>query len=614
MSTRRLHFALALALALLALTAGPLFSEDGKSNSAGAPASSKSIDFSLPDVRTGEPVALADFGDRKAVVVVFVCTACPINNAYMPTLAKLSQEYRDKGVQFIGINSVAVDTPTEIAEHARKSGIEFPVLRDSHGRIAEQFNARRTPEAFVLNEKREIVYRGRIDDQFGYDFRRSKATKHDLVEALDAVLAGKPVTVAQTEVAGCLITRASQPKKDATVSFTRDVAPLLQKHCQECHRPGQIGPMPLLTYEQAESWSDMIREVVSQKRMPPWFADSKVGHFSNDRSLPDQDRETIVAWVEQGCAKGDLKDAPEPVKWPEGWRIGTPDVILSMKEEFNVSAKMPRGGVAYQYFLIETNFDEDKWVQRAEAQAGAPEVVHHIIAFVAPPRNSKEPASLGPPVLPPFMPDARHATVLCGTAPGDMPTILPASYAKKIPKGSRIILQMHYTPNGKAQKDRSRIGLIFSKEPPRRQVLTTPILEYRFQIPPGDADYKVESRGPWDYVTRGAVPGLDRDAEILSFMPHMHVRGKDFAIEVIYPDGKKDVALSIPHFNFNWQNSYRLAKPLEVPKGTVIHCTAHFDNSVANPNNPDATKTVYWGDQTWQEMMIGWTDLAIERK
>ncbi len=595
------------------LVAGALIGGEKRPDGNDANSKHKTVDLRLPDVRTGKPVALADYSGRKAIVVVFMGTACPINNAYAPVLAKLSSEYRSKGVQFIGINSIPIDTPSDIAEHARKNGIDFPVLKDSHGKVADQFGAQRTPEAFVLNSKREICYRGRIDDQFGYDFRRSKPTRHDLVDALDAVVADKPVANAQTEVVGCLITRPSPPKQNATFTFTRDVAPLLQKHCQECHRPGQIGPMPLLTFEQAKSWSDMIREVVAQKRMPPWFADSKVGHFANDRSLPEKDRDTILAWVDQNCPKGDPKDMPAEVRWPMGWRIGTPDVVLSMKQEFDVPAEMPKGGVPYQYFIIDTNFTEDKWVERAEAQADAADVVHHIIAFVVPPRKSTEPTPPGPPLLPPLLPESRKATVLCGTAPGDMPTILPAGYAKKIPKGAKIVLQMHYTPNGNAQKDRSRIGLIFAKESPKRQVITVPILEYRFLIPEGDANYKVESTGPWDYTSDGPR-GLDRDAQILSFMPHMHVRGKDFEIEVNYPDGKKERLLSVPHFNFNWQNSYRLAKPLEVPKGAIIHCTAHFDNSAGNPNNPDPNKAVRWGDQTWQEMMIGWTDLAIERK
>src|SRR5262245_56140299 len=576
-----------------------------------ARADSPALDFSLPDVRTGKPVAMADFKDRKAVAVVFLSTTCPINNFYAPRLAELAKLYEAKGVQFLAINSTRVDSAKDVADHARKYELEFPVLKDSASKVADLFEAKRTPEVFVLDEKRSVRYRGRIDDQYGYDFRRTKPTKQDLIDALDAVLAGKAVAVAETEVAGCLITRAVKPTPDARIPYTKDVAKIFQKNCQECHRPGQIGPMPLLTFEDAEGWSAMIREVVADKRMPPWYADSKIGHFANDRSLPEKDRETLLSWIDQGCPKGDDKDMPPPVKFPTEWRIGKPDVIFTMEKEYSVPAKMPFLGVPYQYFVIETNFTEDMWIERAEARPGAPEVVHHIIAFVVPPRKSGEPDPPGPPLLPPIVAEARKATVLCGTAPGDMPTRLPAGYAKKVPKGAKIVLQLHYTPNGRAQTDRSSIALIFAKKPPTHQVLTVPILNFQFKIPPGDANHLVESLGPWNPETKKRE--LDFDAQVISFMPHMHLRGKDFYIEAIYPDGKKEPLISIPRFNFNWQMMYLLAKPVDLPKGAKIHCVAHFDNSTGNASNPDPSLTVGWGDQTWQEMMVGWTDFAVKR-
>ena len=567
--------------------------------------------FSLPDARTGKPVALADFKDKKAVVVVFLGTQCPINNAYLPRLAELAKEYEGKGVQFLGVNSNRNDTPAAVAEHARKNEISFPVLKDSRNKVCDLLGAKRTPEVVVLDAQGNVKYRGRIDDQVGYDHRRAKPGKQELVDALDAVLAAKPVAVAQTEVAGCLISRATQPKADAKITYAKDVAAIIQKNCQECHRPGQIGPMPLLTYDDVEGWSPMIREVVSDRRMPPWYADSKIGHFLNDRSLPEKNRQALLDWIDQGCAKGHDKDLPPAVEFPAGWRIGKPDVIFTMSKDYNVAAKMPRAGVPYQYFVIETNFTEDMWVEKAEARAGATEVVHHVIAFVVPPRNSGEPDPPGPPLLPPLVPEARKATVLCGTAPGDMPLILRSGYAKKIPKGAKIVLQLHYTPNGREQKDRSSIGLIFAKKPPERQVLTIPVLNFGFALPPGDASHRVESIGPSDF--EGRKVGFETDTQVLGFMPHMHLRGKDFFIEAVYPDGKKEALLSVPRFNFNWQNVYRLAKPLDVPKGTIIHCVAHFDNSAGNLSNPDPSVRVRWGDQTWQEMMIGWTDIAVKR-
>jgi hypothetical protein len=357
--------------------------------------------------------------------------------------------------------------------------------------------------------------------------------------------------------------------------------------------------MPLLTYEDAAGWAATIREQVESKRMPPWYADPKFGHFSNDRSLSKDDRETLLKWIDQGCAKGDERDLPATRSFPEGWRIGKPDLILTMEQEFEVPAEMPRGGVPYKYFVVEPKFKEDVWVERAEAKAGATDVVHHIIAFIVPNSRKTPKAAPGPPLLP-FV---NNADVLCGTAPGDMPLILKPGYARRIPAGAAIVFQMHYTPNGKDRKDRSSIGLILAKEKPKREVLTTPVFNERFRIPPGEANYKVESRFTFK-----------EDAHVLSFMPHMHLRGKDFLIENIAPNGTPETLLSIPRYNFDWQNVYRYAEPLAVKKGDTVHCLGHFDNSPGNPNNPDPKASVRWGDQTWQEMFIGWMDFVYDRE
>ncbi len=569
------------------------------------------LDFRLPDARTGRPVALTDFDGKKIVVVAFIGTSCPVNNAYMPILARLARQYETKGVQFVGINANPGEEPSEVAAHAERHGLPFPVLKDSQGSVADQFKARRVPEVFVLGEKRTIKYRGRIDDQFGIDYRRAQPTKQEMVEAIDSILNDRPVVVTETEAVGCLITRRRRAKSSGDITYSKQVARILQTHCQECHRPGQIGPFPLLTYDHAANWSAMIREVVTEKRMPPWFADPHIGRFKNDRSLPKEDLETLIAWIDAGCPKGDDRDLPEPIDWPEGWRIGTPDVVFEMREPYQVPAETPRGGLPYKYFVLDTNFPEDRWIERAEARPGAPEVVHHIIAFVVPPLGSNEPVPIGPPLLPPLVANAKKAAVLCGTAPGDMPTILPPGFAKRVPKKAKIVLQMHYTPNGRAQSDRSKIGLIFAKEPPRYEVQTVPILYSGFVIPPGASNHRVESWGPVDENFK--LTGFPKEVQILSFMPHMHLRGKDFFIEAVFPDGKKQALLRVPRYDFNWQNAYYLAEPLRLPKRAMLHCVAHYDNSSNNPNNPDPSRPVRWGDQTWQEMMIGWTDFAVER-
>jgi hypothetical protein len=321
--------------------------------------------------------------------------------------------------------------------------------------------------------------------------------------------------------------------------------------------------------------------------MPPWYADPQHGQFANDRRLQSEERDAILAWVNQGCPKGDAKDAPPPREFPTEWRLGKPDLVLTMPEEFAVPAVAPRNGIPYKFFVVDPGFKEDRWIARAEARPGAPAVVHHILMFVLPPGQR-------------FNPDNPANLVLCGTAPGDMPTILPPGLAKKIPAGSKLIFEMHYTPNGTAQKDRSSLGLVFAKGPVR-EVHTVPIFNAFFRIPAGADNHRVDG-----WFT------FKRNAQVIAFMPHMHVRGKDFLYEAVAPDGKKTTLLSVPRYNFYWQNSYHLAKPLAMAKGSKIHCIAHFDNSTKNPNNPDPTRAVYWGDQTWEEMMIGWMDYVDE--
>jgi peroxiredoxin/mono/diheme cytochrome c family protein len=585
MAHRQRASLLALGLVALPLATWLALRADGPDDSPGRTVAN----FTLKDTE-GRRVALADFRDKKAVVVAFLGTQCPINNAFLPRLAELHKEFSPRGVQFLAVNANRQDSPRRIAEHARKHAIPFPVLRDEGAAVADRFGARRTPEVFILDTDRKIRYQGRIDDQYGIGYQRPRPTRRDLATALDEVLAGKRVSQPATPVAGCLIGRAPKAREDATVTYSKHVARILQRSCQECHRPGQIGPMSLLSYDDASAWSETIREVLQERRMPPWHADPRFGKFANDRSLAEADRKTLLAWVDQGCPRGDPQDLPPPRQFVRGWTIGKPDVVIEMPEAFDVPARAPRGGVPYQYFEAETHFTEDKWVERAESRAGAAEVVHHIIVFILPPGQK-------------FNKTNPNVPTLSGTAPGDMPLILRPGMAKLVPRGSKLIFQMHYTPDGKPRKDRSRVGLIFAKEPPARQVFTVPVFNFFFRIPPGADNYEVKS----NYT-------FPRDGYVVGFMPHMHIRGKDFLYRARYPDGKTEVLLSVPRFDFNWQSVYRPAEPLRMPKGTRIECVAHFDNSAKNRNNPDPMRSVYWGDQTWEEMMIGWLDVAFDRK
>ncbi|HKS43023.1 MAG TPA: cytochrome c [Blastocatellia bacterium] len=377
------------------------------------------------------------------------------------------------------------------------------------------------------------------------------------------------------------VTQASDAKKNATVvTFNKDVAPILFKNCVECHRAGEIAPMSFMNYKEARPWAKSIKEKVINREMPPWHADPHFGEFSNDRRLAQKDIDTIVAWVDGGAQEGNAKELPPAPQFADGWNIGKPDKIFYLPEEYSVPAT---GVVKYKYFSVPTNFKEDMWVQAAEIRPGSRTVVHHIIVFV---QSGSE-----------------QQRLLVGYAPGEQPAVMSKGLARKIPAGSSLVFQVHYTPNGTEAKDRSYVGLIFSKEPPEKELLTRPVMNMRFAIPPGDPNYRVDS----SYT-------FTADSHIHSLMPHMHLRGKDFEYRVTYPDGTSKVILSVPKYNFAWQSYYMLKEPVAAPKGTRLDCVAHFDNSEKNKYNPDPKVEVKWGDQTWEEMMIGWMSFTYDNQ
>ena len=368
------------------------------------------------------------------------------------------------------------------------------------------------------------------------------------------------------------------------VTFTKDVAPILYNRCVECHRAGEIAPMSLVSYQEVRPWAKSIRQRVADRSMPPWSADPHYGKFSNDPSLSQKEIETIVGWVDAGAPKGDDKDLPPAPKFVQGWTIGKPDVVLAMQEEHAIPAD---GTIPYLYFTIPTGFKEDKWIQAMEIRPGNRGVVHHVIAFAQEPGAIRRGNAAG---------EAQQGRgQLGGITPNKTGVVFAPGTARLIKAGSNIVFQMHYTTNGEATKDRTSIGLVFAKEPPVRTVVTGNALNARFVIPAGEANHEVRSSTTFK-----------DDVHISSFMPHMHFRGKDFTYTAVYPDGHSEILLSVPKYDFNWQLTYVLEKPVALPKGTRLDCVAHFENSRKNKYNPDPTKEVRWGDQTWEEMMIGW--------
>ena len=420
---------------------------------------------------------------------------------------------------------------------------------------------------------------------------------------------------------------AAEAQSSSTPTFSKDVAPIFFANCTTCHRPGEIAPMSLLTYKEARPWARSVANAVKTGAMPPWHADPAVGHFRNERRLTDAEKATIARWVDAGAPEGDPKDLPPAPQYADGWRIGTPDVILQMQEDYPIPAA---GEVPYLYFEVPANFGEDRWIKAWEMRPGNPRVVHHVIVYVRPPQTGPGAAALaqalggaaavrrpfsfadgmeipagqtGGRPLPPeqrkplpanYRPRPRGTQgSIGGYVPGNSTRVFPDGMAMRLPKGSSLVFQMHYTPVGEETTDRTRLGIIFAKEPPKMPLSSVALINGGLRIPPGAANHRVD-----------AEMTLHRELLLMSMTPHTHVRGKRWLYEAIYPDGRTETILSVPNYDFEWQHEYQFAAPLRLPAGTKIRASAWYDNSTGNPSNPDPTKEVTWGDQTWEEMMF----------
>lgn len=404
----------------------------------------------------------------------------------------------------------------------------------------------------------------------------------------------------------------------AAPTFNKDVEPLLRKHCQSCHRPGEAGPMSFLTYKETRPFAAAIRQAVTTGKMPPWHADSKHGQFINDRRLSAAEIAVVTDWAKAGAPEGDKKDVQPPAVWASGWTIGKPDVVIDMGADYKVPAS---GTVDYTYFVAPTNFAEDKWVEKIEVRPGdgARPVVHHIV-LMARPKGSQymAKAKAGEPYVPQASNRPRERKPDLGVGaiegagidgymemvavyvPGGDAYVTKPGQARLIPANSDLVFQMHYTANGKETVDRSRVGIVFAKEPPTERVVNTFVSNRNLVIPPQEGNHRVIARAK-----------VHEDVKLQAFFPHMHLRGKAMEYRVIYPTGESQVLLTVPKYDFNWQMTYELAKPLVVPKGTEIEVSAWYDNSPNNKYNPDPTQTVYWGDQSWEEMLAGFADFVI---
>jgi peroxiredoxin len=527
---------------------------------------------------------LAQYQSSKIVVVAFLGTECPLAKLYGVRLGEMARKYKSKGVTFLGIDSNRQDSVTDLQHFATKHKIDFPILKDTDNKVADQFAAIRTPEVFVLDGKRMVRYWGRIDDQYAVGIVRPRAESHDLANAIEALIADKQISKAVTEAPGCYIGRMRTPKADASVTYTKHIAPIFRQRCESCHREGEIGPISLRNYEEVVGWADTIAEVVREQRMPPWHASPEHGKFRNDCRLSDQEKQTIYDWVDAGAPEGDKADLPAPAVFTTGWQIPEPDMVATMPNPVRVPAT---GVMGYRHIVVDPGFDEDKWVVAAEARPGARSVVHHIIVFVKPPgeHEDNDQGAL----------EQAGSRFLVATAPGAKPLLLDKGNGKLIPKGSKLVFQMHYTPNGTEQIDQSSVGLVFADPKTiQKRVKTAFSGTFVINIPANDPNASVYARRTMVY-----------DTLLLQFMPHMHLRGKAFRYTAFYPDGTKEILLDVPHYDFNWQNTYELAEPKLLPAGTVLESHAVYNNGADNPVNPNSETSVHFGEQTWEEMMLG---------
>ena len=558
------------AIALLTFTfAAELLAQD----TVGDPIAVK--DFSLPSA-DGTTIRLLD-DQTEFQVVCFLGTECPLAKIYGPRLQEMADRF-GKRVRFVGVNSNVQDSMDDIKSYAEIHKIQFPIVKDYDRLVALNMKATRTPEVIVIDQDKKICYRGRIDDQYQPGIVRAKPTRRELYDALQQLTSNKTVSTPVTQPAGCLI---AMPKKNVTdsptVTYCAQVSRVLQKHCIECHRSGEIGPFALDDYDEVVGWADMMVEVIDQNRMPPWHASSEHGEFVNARQMPETDKQLIRDWVDQGAPFGDASALPKPIHFQSGWRLPSePDAIIEMNQE---GFKVPADGIVeYQYFVVDPKFTEDQWVSAAQVIPGNAAVVHHCIAFIRPPDGA----------------DFRDFGVLAGYVPGQVGTELPAGYARRIPAGAKIVFQMHYTPTGKAEADRTKIGLVFAdKESVTHEVMALVGIEQNFEIPPNRDGYTVKGDLGW----------RPADGELLSMAPHMHLRGKSFRV-IAQRDSKDEVILDVPHYDFNWQHNYDLKSPIKLNSLKGVQFEATFDNSSDNPTNPEPNEYVTWGDQTWQEMAV----------
>ncbi len=547
----------------------------------------------------------------KPVVVVFLSFECPVSNSYAPVLNEMAKEHGAR-VSFLAVAPIS-EPAAGLAKQAKEFDLAFPLYRDDQLTAARTFGAMKVPEAFVLDANLNLRYRGRIDDAYAERLvPKKKFDRHDLRDAVEAVLTGKEIKEPTTEAVGCPIFYPREKVATGKVTYHRDVLPILQNHCQQCHRPGEVGPFSLMSYQQAVTWGDDIKSYTHSKKMPPWKP-AESAPMKGERKMSEKEVATLAAWVDGGMPEGDPKDAPPAKKFTDGWTLGQPDLVLEPKEETIVGA---RGGDLFRCYVLPTGLTEDKFVVAYEVRAGNPRVVHHTLHFLdtqgrarrieeremkrekKPDEKDRGPgynSRMGPGFFPP-------SGDIGGWAPGLRPYYLPDGVGYYLPKDADVVMQMHYHRTGRVEKDRTKLGLYFAKKPADKPLQPIAVPARFLTVPAGNANYKVKG-DLW----------LAQDTTLHNTTPHMHLLGKSIKVTMTPPGGETKTLVNITEWDYNWQETYFFKEPIKAPAGTRLSVEGVFDNSANNPRNPSTPpRTVIIGEQTTNEMCFGFLGVTSE--
>lgn len=533
----------------------------------------------------GKERQLSDFAGH-VIVIALRDVNCPLCRKYAPRLSQIELEWRERGVRFLYVNVQEADSAADMTADKKSHSLRGPYFPDREGRFRRALSARTTTEVFVLDSTRTLRYRGAVDDQYGIGSALPKPRTQYLVDAIEQVHARERVRIAATTAPGCALPKVEVFTPPKTVTYHEHVQRIVAQNCQGCHYGGGPAPFPLETYNQVRGRRGMIEYVLEEDLMPPWFTDDKTGPWENDARLSPIEKAQLLAWIAQDSPRGDPTQAPEKMERNTEWKIGKPDLVVPIPEPIKIRAE---GVMNYRYAFVQVPTTEDRWIERMEIRPTVPQAVHHVLVFLE--------APLGPDATRQERRRRQEGLrgYFAGMVPGQSVTDYPPGMAKKLPAGSWLKFQIHYTPNGIAATDRTEIAFGFTDQPPVHEMKTSAAAAMRFKIPPGDSHHVVKAR------YRFREPG-----KIYSFAPHMHLRGKAFKYELQLPNGKLETLLEVPRFDFDWQYRYKLMTPREVPKGATLRVTGVFDNSADNPSNPDPKATVRFGEQTFDEMMIGY--------